>query len=154
MLSAWRIVAERHAAQAFSGEGARVYGGRWNSPGVAMVYTAQSRSLAALEILVHLESPQLLRKYLLFEVVFDAALVFELDRGVLPADWRDNPVPLSTQAIGDRWVARAAVPVMCVPSAIIADENNFLLNLKHPEFKRLKIHEPVRFAFDSRLVRR
>ena len=55
MIRAWRIVKTRYSADAFSGEGARLYGGRWNSPGVAMVYTAGSKSLATLEVLVHLD---------------------------------------------------------------------------------------------------
>jgi RES domain-containing protein len=65
MISAWRIVQERYSHQAFTGEGARLYGGRWNSPGVPMIYASQSRALAALEMLVHFDSPKLLRSYLL-----------------------------------------------------------------------------------------
>ena len=64
MVSAWRITKRKHARSAFTGEGARLYGGRWNSPGTAIIYTAESQSLAVLEILVHLDSPELLKKWL------------------------------------------------------------------------------------------
>src|SRR2546422_11361108 len=67
----WRIAKRKHARAAFSGEGARLFGGRWNSPGTAMVYTAQSQSLAALEMIAQLDSSQLLASYVLFKVGID-----------------------------------------------------------------------------------
>jgi RES domain-containing protein len=151
-LSAWRITQRDFAASVFTGEGARLYGGRWNSPGVAIVYTAESRALAALEILVHLESPQLLESYLLFEVTFDESLVQELDRRNLPADWRRSPAPASTRAIGDIWAASADSPILLVPSTLISGEANFLLNPTHPNFAELEISAPEPFTFDPRLV--
>jgi RES domain-containing protein len=150
-LSAWRIVQARHAAHAFSGAGARLYGGRRNSPGVAMIYTAQSRALAALEILVHLEAPLLLASYELFEVRFDERTVNTLAAADLPADWRDDPIPVSTQRLGDKWAQSAASPVLRVPSALIPQESNYLLNPLHPAFKSVEIREPAAFAFDRRL---
>jgi RES domain-containing protein len=150
-LSAWRIVQERHAAEAFSGEGARLYGGRWNSPGIPMIYTAQSRALAALEMLVHLDSPLLLRSFLLFEVTFDDAAVMEINPTDLPANWRDEPVPPGTQAIGDAWAAKAATPILRVPSVLIPQEGNFLLNPRHPEMSKVQFGKPEQFAFDPRL---
>ncbi len=150
-LSAWRIVQERHAAEAFSGEGARLYGGRWNSPGIPMIYRAQSRALAALEMLVHLDSPRLLRSFLLFEVTFDDAPVAAINPADLPANWRDEPVPPSTQAIGNAWVANAATPILRVPSVLIPQESNFLLNPRHPQMSKVQFRKPERFAFDPRL---
>lgn len=152
-LSAWRIVQARHAAQAFTGEGARLYGGRWNSPGVPLIYTAQSRSLAALELLVHLEAPHLLRSYLLFEVLFEESVVSTLAPADFPAEWRDDPIPIGTQRAGDRWAQSAASPVLRVPSVLIPQESNFLLNPLHPGFTAMEIREPMAFAFDSRLKR-
>ena len=87
MLRAWRIVKERHSKAAFDGEGARLYGGRWNSPGVPMVYLAENRSLALLEILVHTGNEELLQSYVLFEVSYDGRHVAELDASRLPARW-------------------------------------------------------------------
>jgi len=150
--SAWRITKQEHAATAFSGEGARLYGGRWNSPGVSLVYAAQSRALAALEILVHLESPALLKKYLLFEVSFESEDLQQLSLNDLPTDWRSNPAPRSTQAIGDAWAATLASPVLLVPSVLIPGESNFLLNPRHSRFSELRIGDPVPFEFDPRLA--
>ena len=87
-LSAWRIVKRKYASSAFSGEGARLFGGRWNNPGVAMVYTAQSQSLAALELLVHLDSSDLLATYVVFEVRIDESLIARVDSAELPRHWR------------------------------------------------------------------
>ena len=80
---AWRIVKASRAASAFDGEGARLYGGRWNSPGHALVYTAENVSLAALELLVHLQESALLASYLLLSVRFPPALVRKLARAGL-----------------------------------------------------------------------
>jgi RES domain-containing protein len=84
MIPAWRIVKRKHARAAFSGEGARRYGGRWNSAGVAIVYTAGSQSLAALEMVVHLGSSELLDHYLVFEVGIDESLVVKVEASQLP----------------------------------------------------------------------
>lgn len=79
-----RIVKEKHAASAFTGEGAKRFGGRWNNPGVAVVYVAGSASLAMLEMLVHIEAPELLKRYALFEVSFDDRLITTVDIKDLP----------------------------------------------------------------------
>ena len=107
MPSAWRIVKEKHAAAAFSGDGARSFGGRWNSRGLAVVYTSSTRSLAALESLVHLNSPVLFR-YVTFPIVFDDRLVEILPSKVLPADWSAEPPGPSSKALGDVWVREKA----------------------------------------------
>jgi RES domain-containing protein len=116
-----------------------------------MIYTAQSRALAALEMLVHLDSPRLLRSFLLFEVTFDDAAVTEINPADLPANWRDEPVPPGTQAIGDSWAATAATPVLRVPSVLIPRESNFLLNPRYPEMSKVQFGKPEQFAFDPRL---
>ena len=152
ILTAWRITKRKHARTAFSGEGARQFGGRWNHPGIAMVYTAETRSLAALEILVHLGSSDLLQKYLLFEVGVDESLVTRVEAGRLPKNWRADPPPDKLRAIGDDWVLSASSAVLQVPSALIPGESNFLLNPGHPDFPRVRIGKPLPFDFDSRLI--
>src|SRR4051812_48583142 len=102
MPEAWRIVKRKHAATAFSGEGAARYGGRWNSHGVAVVYTSSTKSLATLESLVHL-NPPVTFKYLAFRLEFDAALVETLPMTRLHVTWRAEPPSRSTKHIGDRW---------------------------------------------------
>ena len=148
-LQAWRIVKEKHAATAFSGEGARLYGGRWNSAGVGLVYTSGTQALAALESLVHL-NPPVIFKYAAIPVEFDAALVEKAP--ALPADWADQPAPPSTQAIGDLWAKEARSAVLQLPSVIIPGESNYLLNPAHPDFKKISIGKPAAFAFDPRLL--
>jgi RES domain-containing protein len=152
MPSCWRIVQERYSKEAFTGEGARLYGGRWNSAGHAAVYAAGSRSLAVLEMLVHLDGPQLLSSYLLYEAEFPESLVTEMNVGDLPRDWRDDPAPRSTQAIGDAWIRGGASVVLRVPSVLIPEEHNYLLNPRHAEFGRIRVSGGERFAFDARLT--
>lgn len=152
-LSAWRITKEKHAKSAFSGEGARLYGGRWNSPGTSIIYTAQSQSLSVLEVLVHLDSPELLRKYLLFEVVIDASRIEVLNLSQLPANWKSDPAPASVQAIGDAWAAAARSAVLRVPSVLVPAESSFLLNPRHPDFAKLRIGKGIPFEFDPRFAR-
>ena len=152
--SAWRITKQKHAKSAFTGEGARLYGGRWNSPGTAMIYTAQSQSLAVLEVLVHLDSPELLKKYLLFEVAVDEAYVDELDPSKLPRNWKADPAPSKVQTIGDDWAAGGASAVLRVPSTLVPGESNFLLNPRHPDFRKLRIGKALPFLFDPRFANR
>ncbi len=147
----WRITKSARAATAFDGEGARLYGGRWNSPGAPVVYTAQSESLAALELLVHLQATWSLRSYCSIPVDFDDALVASVDPAALPPDWRDSPAPSALQQIGDQWVAAQGSVVLQVPSAIVPNELDFILNPRHPDFGRLVVGPPSGFELDPRL---
>lgn len=153
MLSVWRITSKKFIKTAFNGKGARLYGGRWNTPGTPLIYTAESKSLAVLEILVHLDSPDLLRKFVLFEVKIDDPLVTHLDPASLPKDWRHDPPPAAAQNIGDEWASSARSAVLRVPSAIVTGEFNFLLHPRHPDFSKLKIEPPQSFFIDPRLER-
>lgn len=151
--SAWRIFKPRHAETAFTGEGARLYGGRWNSPGASMVYTAGSLSLAALELLAHLSAPQILDAYVACEVTFDDRLIASLDTSRLPKKWQSSPAPWEVRQLGDEWIARGDSAVLEVPSAIVPTERNYLLNPIHPDFQRIQIGDPVEFRFDPRFVK-
>jgi RES domain-containing protein len=150
--TAWRITKRKHARNAFTGEGAREFGGRWSNPGTAIVYTAQSQSLAALEMLVHLDTPELLQKYLLLAVEIDDALVMHVERSKLPRNWRTDPPPAQVRTIGDEWVLAGRSAVLRVPSALVPSESNYLLNPGHPDFSKLHIGKPVPFHFDPRLA--
>jgi RES domain-containing protein len=150
-IRAWRIVRRNHVATAFDGDAAKNAGGRWNSPGSAVIYAASSLPLAALEVLVHLPRELILAKFVSIPVDFDEGLVTPLKVN-LPLDWRDYPAPVSTMTIGDEWLRSKASAVLRVPSVIIPDESNFLLNPAHPDFANLSIGTPKDFWFDSRLV--
>jgi RES domain-containing protein len=151
MVTAWRIVKRKHVKNAFSGDGARLFGGRWNNPGVPLIYTATSQSLAALEILVHLEAPELLEKYVLLGVEVEDSLIVDVDQSRLPKNWRANPAPPGVRAIGDEWVASRLSAVLRVPSVIVPSERNLLLNPLHRDFARLKMVNSSTFRFDPRL---
>ena len=152
MITSWRIVKGKHAVGAFNGEGARVAGGRWNSPGVAMVYTSESAALAALELLVHLGRSASLADYVIFSCEFENGIVEIVDPRVLPHDWRIYPAPESLQRIGDRWVYQLRSAVLRVPTAVVEGESNFLLNPGHPDFKRIRVSKSRPFGFDPRLL--
>lgn len=148
-LTVWRICKQKHCKHAFSGEGARRFGGRWNNPGTAVVYVAGSQSLAALEMLVHLNAADLLAKYALIPVEIEESLIVEIPE--LPKNWKSYPAPREAKLLGDEWVRSASSVVLRVPSTVVPSESNFLLNPYHAEFFKLKIGEPLRFDFDVRL---
>ena len=151
MLSAWRIVKQKHAATAFSGEGAAEYGGRWNLPGTRVAYASQSLSLAALELLVHL-NPRVYFKYKAIGIQFEESLVERVPQQDIPVDWSVEPPSLSTQRLGSRWAEQARTAILAVPSTIIPGESNYVINPLHADFARIGIAPAVDFAFDRRLV--
>lgn len=150
-LEAWRLVKEKHVATAFSGEGAAKTGGRWNSRGVAVVYASATRSLAALDTLVHL-NPPVFFDYRIIRLEFEEAWVERLPLKAMPSDWMAEPPPLSTRQLGDAWARACRSAILAVPSVIIPDETNFVLNPAHPDFQKLVIDQPAPFAFDPRLL--
>ena len=148
----WRLCSRKHAATAFDGEGARRYGGRWNPPGVAVVYTAGTLSLAALELLVNLGSPGDAGDLVAVPAEVPDTLAIEVVQVIdLPRAWRDYPAPAALPALGARWVQEARSVVLSVPSVVIPGERNFVLNPAHPRFKGVRPGKPERFAFDPRV---
>jgi len=152
MPEAWRIIKRKHAAKAFSGEGAAKTGGRWNSRGVPVVYASRTKSLAALETLVHL-NPPVRFQLVAFRLYFDSALIEKVSPSSLPPDWREEPPPPSSKVIGDAWIRETRSAILEVPSVIIPDEANYLLNPAHPDFKRVAVGKREPFAFDPRLLK-
>jgi len=154
VVKAWRIVKTRFASSAFDGEGARKFGGRFNSVGVPVVYTAGSRSLAILEMLVHIGDSSVLSSYSLCSADFYTDLVEILEPAKLPSNWQDHPPPPGTLALGDDWISSQRSAVLQVPSVIVPHENNYLINPNHPDFSRLKIGTPEPISLDKRLVKK
>ena len=153
MLTAWRIVQAKYLNKAFSGDGARLYGGRWNSKGVAVVYTAGSLALASMELVVNLPSPKLLQAFVRIPVHVNPALVESMESENLPRDWTSRPISPATKAIGDRWVKEQRSAVLRVPSIVVPEEHNYLLNPNHPDFAKIEIGQPAVYYFDPRLAR-
>lgn len=149
---AWRLVKARHGAAPLAGEGARRFGGRWNHKGTRMVYAAGSQSLAILECLVHLELGEAPADFQAIAIEVPEGLARRvLTPAQLPPDWRSIPGPESLKALGTLWARDAREAVLVVPSAIIPEEVNLLLNPEHPDFARLTARPPAPFAFDPRL---
>jgi RES domain-containing protein len=154
MASAWRIVRAPRATAAFMGEGPWRYGGRWNSPGVRVVYVSEHQSTAAFEIFVHRVPFVAGEKYKAFQLKWPDNLTEIFLSRKLPANWRITPPPHETMEIGDRWVQEKRSAVLALPSALSPADTNFLLNPEHPDFKRIRISPPIDFEFDSRLLGR
>ena len=152
MLTVWRIVTQRFAETAFSGEGARLYGGRWNPKGVAMVYTAHTQSLAILEMLVQ-DSP-LRARYVMIPARIPERLIQSIEMADLPRDWRDVSARVELQRIGAAWCADQSSAVLAVPSAVVPAESNYLVNPGHPEFDSILIGTREQWLTDQRLLRR
>jgi RES domain-containing protein len=147
-IRAYRILKRKFVGTAFSGEGARRYGGRWNSTGVAVVYTSSASSLAILEWRVHLTQwpgPPLV----IIGLEFDASLVWSPTK--LPANWQQWPHPKTNATVGDEWVRSGRSAVLKLPSAVAPNEFNFLLNPAHPDFAKVRIGKPQVFKADPRL---
>lgn len=149
----YRLLKPKHASEAFSGEGARRYGGRWNNKGVPIVYLASSLSLAALELLVHLESEQILSEYTSIAVEFDSEQMLILPENQYPQDWQDYPAPSSTKRIGDAWFQSKDSLILQVKSVVISEEFIYLLNPLHSDFADFSIAGPKPFNYDGRLAK-
>lgn len=147
-LVVWRIVKAKYSENMFSGDGAGKFGGRWNSQGNKVAYTSQSLSLAALELLVHLEAASVKNRF--------ACACAEIPEDVLIESINTslvNQSPQKLQAIGDRWISSQSSAVLSVPSAVISAENNYLLNPSHDDFHRIIFNQPQEFKLDSRLIK-
>lgn len=146
----WRLTSRRHTS--FDGEGSRRVGGRWNLRGTPLVYTSESLALAALEYLVNVE-PEAAPGNL---VALSASLpdnvpvkiVFAED---LPRNWRNYPAPPELAILGTTWAESLETAALRVPSVVVPQESNLILNPGHPEFARIVVEAPVPFTFDARV---
>jgi RES domain-containing protein len=150
-LTIWRLCAAHRTPNAFAGEGSYRRGGRWNPRGMRVVYCAESRSLAAMEVLVGLDERERLLEipWVCIPVTLPMALIEKAAQ--VPSEWRQYPQNATSQAFGAGWVQAQRSVALRVPSAVVPGEFNYLLNPAHPDFKRLKIGKPEPFSFDPRL---
>lgn len=149
----WRVVSRRYAASAFDGAGARRSGGRFNSPGVPVVYTSDTLALAVFEVAVHLPSYRALLGRVAFRVEVPDRFVEVLDEAALPPDWRSTPPSRSTQALGDAWVRGARSVALHLPSVLLPHHANVVLNPAHPDWPAVRVGAPEPVPIDSRLVK-
>ena len=151
-LTLWRLTHERYADSAFSGEGARQHGGRFNSPGTPVVYASESLALALLETLTGLERYHQLRSYVFFRVRMPEELVTELSEEGLPEEWDRHPPSSQSQRLGDRWASREESVALRVPSVVVPYSHNYLLNPSHPSFEEIAIGSGESLPVDRRLI--
>jgi len=149
----WRICRRRYAADAASGEGARLYGGRWNSRNVRVVYASTSLALAAVETFVNLE-PNLRPADLVFVEgeIPHAVEIGRINLKTLPEGWYETRDE-SLRRFGDDWIRKGETAALLVPSAAIRGEWNVLLNPLHRDFSAIQLREPEPFEFDVRMFR-
>ena len=147
----WRIVKDKRARVAFSGEGARIFEGRWNSAGVRMVYCSENLALAALEILAHTQAVRMRDKFRAFRISFDESLMEVVDLKRLPKGWNAQPPGSVSKQIGDDWIKSGRSAVLALPSVLVPLERTFLLNPKHTDFAKIKIADAGEFVLDRRL---
>jgi RES domain-containing protein len=152
IIEVFRIAKTKYADTAFDGEGAFRFGGRWNSRGTRMIYTAGSLALAVLEMLVHLDDDSMIQKYSFISAQIPEELTEKVENFLpLPKNWSISPAPLEVQEIGNKWVRKNVSAVLEVPSSVIPLEKNYLLNPAHKDFKKIFLGKPQKFGFDERL---
>jgi len=147
----WRVEKAKYAGVAKTGEGARLAGGRWTSPGQRTIYCAEHLSLAILEVLVHAPDPTQRSGRIRFHIRCDRRLVERLANSPLPPDFSPRTPYAVTRTLGDEWLQRGRAPVLSVPSAIVPTENNYLLNPDHPAFGHLSWDPYEAITLDDRL---
>jgi len=150
----FRIEREKYLETTLTGIGASMSEGyRWNSLNTRMIYTAESRALATLEISVHLDlSEDLPEDRLFVEILIpDDIIIQEVKLEDLPEDWSAKPPTLITQKIGDDFVNYNEAAILKVPSSIIPQEYNYLINISHPDSSKIKVLNYTKMKFDPRL---
>lgn len=136
-----------------SGEGARLYGGRWNEKGVPVIYASESRSLAALEYLVHLPIMLAPNDLSICRLEVTDVSVTRIRENALPRGWKDYPAGEKTKEIGSRWARRGKTLLLAVPSVLVPDECNYLINPQHVAFTKIR-KRVEQFRFDPRLMQK
>jgi RES domain-containing protein len=152
VITAWRIVGVEYADDIFGGEGARLFGGRWNKIGHRVVYTAASVSLATLELIVNTPRAQLLSEFVIISCSFPEVLVDVIDERQLPPNWRDYPPLPELQQLGTGWLLSGSSAVLSVPSAVTPEERNYLINPEHEHFRSVDAGSSRAFQIDLRLL--
>ncbi|MGI4733513.1 MAG: type II toxin-antitoxin system Prs ADP-ribosylating toxin ParT [Janthinobacterium lividum] len=156
--SFWRIAidARTYAAEDLTGAGAKLSGGRWNDVGVAMIYAASSRALACLETIVHLNAAGLpFNRYLVeIEIADDLLAAAETaDAASLSVGWDAEPAGHVSVRFGSDWANDRRSALLLVPSVVVPEEQNLLVNPAHPDAGRVRASKVRRWLYDPRLRR-
>lgn len=136
-----------------SGAGARLYGGRWNHKGIAVIYTSETRALATVELLVHLPLSMVPNDLSIASIEIPAHIVpKEIPTADLPANWRNYPAPAVLADLGTRWALSKETLLLRVPSVVVEHEFNILLNPSHPDISHITIPHVENYSLDDRLL--
>jgi RES domain-containing protein len=149
----FRILRTPFSKKPLYGEGAYRFGGRWSSPGVRLAYTAEHLSLAMIEYFVHIDADDAPRDLVVVMADIPAGVSrIAISEKRLPANWRRSPAPPALAAIGDEFVRDCRAAVLIVPSVLAPAESNWLVNPRHPEFSKIRVHPPEKFSYDPRFL--
>lgn len=148
----WRLTRKKYAGEAFTGEGARRFGGRFNSPGMRAVYAAESLALALVETLVGLTDYEDLYRYVFFRIELGEGHVEALSRDELPEGWDARPPTGATRQVGDAWLREERSLALRVPSVVVPYNYNYMLNPEHPAFSDIEVHDAEELPVDPWLV--
>ena len=151
-LTVWRITREKYLDEAFTGEGAKMWGGRWNPAGQPAVYCAENLSLAILELIVHLDSDVDINNFVAIPASFNEKSVKTLTASQLPETWNYLPIGPASMVVGKKWLDEKKCMVLKVPSTIVPIENNFIINPLHLDFSRLEVGAPQKIRIDPRIA--
>ena len=147
-------IAKKDVVKDLSGTGAKLYGGRWNHKGTAVVYTSETRALATVEFLVHVALSNAPRGLMIATIeILDGIVPEEVQRSSLPKGWRDYPPPRSVADLGTQWAKAGKSLLLRVPSAVVEQEFNVLINPLHSDMEQVVLKGVAAFEFDRRLVR-
>jgi len=147
-------IAKRDVVKDLTGTGAKLYGGRWNHRGTAVVYTSETRALATVEFLVHVSLSNAPRGLMIAIIEIPESIVPEdVSRASLPRGWRDYPPPRGVADLGTHWAKSGKSLLLRVPSAVVEQEYNILINPLHSDMGRVVLQGVEKFEFDKRLVR-
>ncbi len=156
--TAWRIATDTKTCEAddLSGAGAKATGGRWNEPGLPVIYTSENQSLACLETLLHLNAGGLPFNRTLVAITIPSptwAKALTVAPANLPVGWDAEPAGRSSIQFGTRWLKSAAHALLRVPSVIVPNEFNILINPQHTDSRRITADKIRRWLYDPRLLR-
>lgn len=150
-MKVYRLSRKKYSAE-LSGKGASMVGGRWNSRGTEIIYTAESRALAMAEVAVHLTFATLPDDFVMVEIeIPDELKCSTVEVEELTKNWNAFPYLLKTQEVGDAFVRKLEFCLLKIPSAVVPGDHNYLINPKHADFNKIKITAVERFPFDARL---
>ena len=150
MANFYRIVQAEWARNAMNGEGAFLHGGRWNPPGLHAVYLAESRALAALEIIVHAPREVWSLDWRIIEVEVPDELIQSASIADLPVGWQGLPSSYAARNFGEVWLNARKALALKLPSVIIPEEHSLMLNPRHADAVKLRVSKPRKFELDPR----